>query len=152
MSSTVNILFAEGHKPFSRLIMYVTWSRFSHVGMIDSSGEYVYEAEAFMGVVKTPISDFINRYKGRVVRVSYKCPRPEKAFAFIDEQLGKKYDYRGIFGFIFRTSWQSKNSWFCSELLSKALEEGGNPLFREDYDSRITPEDLWKVNPELSVK
>lgn len=152
MSSTVNILFAEGHKIFSKLIMRVTWSRFSHVGIVDETGEYVYEAEAFMGVVKTPMKSFIERYNGKVVRETFRCESPEKAYAFINAQLGKSYDYMGILGFIFKTSWQSKDSWFCSELISKAMEEGGTPLFRKEYDSRITPEDLWKVNPELTKK
>lgn len=148
-SNKVQILFAEGRKIFSRLIKAVTWSRFSHVGMIDETGEYVYEAEAFMGVVKTPINEFVERYNGRVVREDYNCDNPKNAFAFMESQLGKSYDYSAIFGILFKTDIDKENAWFCSELVVRSIEEGGTSYFRPDYESRITPEDLWKVNPSI---
>lgn len=48
------------------------------------------------------------------------------AYEFLDNQVGKKYDWTGIFlSMIFNTSQHEPNRWFCSEIVAEALVRGG---------------------------
>jgi len=50
---------------------------------------------------------------------------------FLHAQLGKPYDYLGLFGFLFRaTRLQDKHKWFCSELVAEAYATAALPLMR----------------------
>lgn len=45
---------------------------------------------------------------------------------FLEAQLGKRYDWSGIFlSMIFNTSQHEPSRWFCSELVAEALVTGG---------------------------
>jgi len=47
------------------------------------------------------------------------------AHLFLKAQEGKKYDYLGLGGFIWRSNkWQDDSKWFCSELAAAAMEHG----------------------------
>ena len=62
--------------------------------------------------------------------------------AFLDAQLGKKYDYLSVIGFVLYTEDRSKsNRWFCSELVFAALRKVGVEL--------LTRVPAWKVSPAM---
>jgi hypothetical protein len=42
--------------------------------------------------------------------------------AFLQAQVGKKYDMTAIVAFAFDRDWREDDSWFCSELQAAALE------------------------------
>jgi hypothetical protein len=46
-------------------------------------------------------------------------------------QVGKKYDYAGITGFLVRKDIQKAERWFCSELVAAAFESAGAMLLRQ---------------------
>jgi len=65
---------------------------------------------------------------------------------FLFAQVGKKYDYLGLFRFIPICRWILKkadnvNAWFCSELTSEACEQAGRKLLKKP-PQETTPEDI----------
>lgn len=70
----------------------------------------------------------------------------EAIIAAVRSQIGKPYDWTGFGGFVFRSrNWQEDDSWFCSELVAWAFEQGGSPLFTPGISWRITPQHLYQL-------
>lgn len=68
----------------------------------------------------------------------------DKMYEFAKSQEGKKYDYISIFfTFLLPLNLEAKNKWFCSEICSKLLLEGGCN-FREP-PHKIHPNKLYKL-------
>lgn len=131
----MKLIFVRNNKPFSWLIRVFTWSRWSHVGIVD--GDNVIEATATHGVVITPLHDFVARYNDHSfadVVVEYEEAALERAYC----EVGKKYDFTAIVGILFRSGWNDDDSWFCSELVAHAAG-----TYRADRVGRITPEMIW---------
>ena len=63
-------------------------------------------------------------------------------YAFLDNQVGKPYDWRSIVGFYlpnFRRDWQRRDAWFCDELIAGALVACGKfPQRVANERNRIT--------------
>jgi hypothetical protein len=134
----MNVIFARNKKPISLLIRLVTWSRWSHCGII--VGDKVLEAVGGKGVVLTTLDKFKERYTEFDV---CRMPTERGEFAAIDSammELGKAYDLSALFGIMFRTGWECPDSWFCSELIAHA-----SGMFRADRVSRVTPEMIWSL-------
>jgi uncharacterized protein YycO len=72
----------------------------------------------------------------------YEIDAPDAVLAYAVSQLGKKYDWSGVFNFIEpNRNWQEDDSWFCSELVAKAFLEAGTPLINAPAH-RVAPGDL----------
>lgn len=136
--STVKVRFLRSHDIFGLLIRIFTWSKWNHVA-IEVDG-WAYEAMVGRGVRR--INDYFYPKWDSEDSISVDVPDSKKATFFLEEQLGKKYDWMAIFAYPFRTSWQSPHRWFCSELVAKALIEAGHEGIRKKT-YRITPRDLW---------
>ena len=70
----------------------------------------------------------------------------ESLKGFLENQLGKKYDWLAILSLgLFKRDWQSETKWFCSELLLTALNKCTSlRLLNTDADAfRVTPRDLY---------
>ncbi len=79
--------------------------------------------------------------------VSLPCPAATEA-AFLDflrAQLGKPYDIEAIAALVTGRDWRAPDSWFCSELISAALEDCGYLLPLAADVSKITPRDLLLI-------
>lgn len=50
--TTIKVIFSNSKKPLSPLIRAVTWSEYSHVGIISPDGESVLESTLSLGGVK----------------------------------------------------------------------------------------------------
>lgn len=113
------IIFASGNNFSSLLIRAFTLSKWSHVGIID--GDYVIDTQLLTGCIKTPIEEWKRKYLVWE-EASIACPRGlEKALAFTNEQIGTKYDWRGIIGFVVRMDeFERKDRYFCNELILHA--------------------------------
>ena len=49
---------------------------------------------------------------------------------WLDQQVGKAYDYLGLLGFLWRSNkYQNPNKWFCSELAATAFKVAGYHLY-----------------------
>lgn len=59
---------------------------------------------------------------------------------FLRAQVGKKYDWLGILGFIVRSDRaHRKTTWFCSELIAEAFDLIGKPLLARCPPHRMLP-------------
>lgn len=119
------------------LIRLFTFSNWNHVAI--EVGGNVYEALATKGVIKTPAHRYGTWDEMKTVEVD--VPNRTKAIVFLDQQVGKKYDWLALIALPFRTTWQSPHKWFCSELGAKALSCGGKPFRFPFY--RVTPAHLY---------
>lgn len=139
----MKVIFARSNKPIALLIRLVTWSRWHHCAHVSPDGKSVIEAKGGVGVIETPIDNFMSRY--RTVQMS-EIPSidDDKAWEFSKSQLGKDYDLRAVFGILFRTSWDDTSAWFCSELVAAA-----SGIFRHDRINRVSPEHLWMISNDI---
>ena len=118
-------------KLFDRLIRWWTNSRYSHCELIIDG--MANSADAWTNCVRAiTVSGFNPDSWERVAVTGDK----DIALEFVRMQLGKKYDWFGILGFI--VPWKSgdKNKWYCSEFCAAALGIGKRP---------ISPQKLYEV-------
>jgi uncharacterized protein YycO len=135
----LTIVFAKGRHPISYLIRLVTWSRWSHIAVV--FGDEVLESVGGIGVVKTPLPEFIARYSD-VAFAEIPCDSKDVAYQRLTEQCGKPYDFWALLGIVFRLgSWADDNKWFCSELVAYATG-----LWRQERNKRVTPENIWRAS------
>ncbi len=143
--NTLSLLFCTNpHNPLSWAIRAGSWSKWSHVAVID--GNDVIEAVALEGVVVTPLAQRQALDTTWEV-VELPCGNPQAVIAAARSQIGKPYDYTGVLGLGLHRDWQETGKWFCSELVAWAFAQGGAPLFRPESMTRVTPEHLWRLYP-----
>lgn len=116
------------------------WGTVSHVGTMTPDGTVI-EALWGLGVVETPMDEFMARYT-HVEPITHECPNPAAGIAFGRAQVGKPYDRWSIFGNLFRTSWHDPEAWQCAELREAILGAAGRWRFRGD---------TWRISPNLSL-
>lgn len=129
--------------PFSWIIKFFSWSKWSHVALVD--GDYVIEATAMHGVRRVKIEEALHGTKHEFATLP--CKDPQAIIDAAMTQLGKPYDFLAILGIGLKRDWQEDDKWVCSELIGWAADKGGNPLFRKDRVNRITQEHLWMLYP-----
>lgn len=135
----MKIIFATDNKPWSFLIRWFTWSRYSHVAIVNR--QKVIEATLLHGVRVAPLQEFLDKYKENILICDVPKANVKKAWAFATQQLNKPYDLKAVFGLVFRKRWTDDKKWFCSELATVALYNGGATIIRKEA-YRVTPEDL----------
>lgn len=139
----MKVLFCTSNLPASIMVRVATWSRWSHVALVD--GDQAIEA-TWPRVCVTPLRDLLRSHKKFIiVDMPVQLEHELAILAAARSQVGKPYDVTAIFGFLTRRNWQDPDSWFCSELVAWAFEKGGAPLFRSDSLYRVTPQHLWMV-------
>lgn len=141
---TARLLFSTSRHPLSGIVRAGTRSRWSHVGLID--GNSVIEATATHGVVRTRLFESLAR-ASEFAFVELPCTDPAAAIAMAAGEIGKPYDWSGVFGIGFNRDWQEDDAWFCSELVAWAFEETLQPLLRSEVLRRVTPQHLWMLPP-----
>lgn len=143
----IELLFCTNPRnPLSWAIRAGSWSRWSHVAMID--GDTVIESVALKGVVRTPLAE--RQQSDPVWKISaIPCSAPDAVLAAAASQIGKPYDYTAVIGLGLHRDWQRDDAWFCSELTAWAFAQGGHPLFRADAVRRVTPQHLWMMEPNI---
>lgn len=122
------------------MIRAATWSRWSHVALVD--GDTVIEAAALHGVRRVPVISAMDRAKD-IARVDLPCRDSKAVIQAASSQIGKPYDMTALFGLLMHRDWQEDDAWFCSELVAWAFAQGGTPLFRAEALHRVTPQHLW---------
>ena len=60
-------------------------------------------------------------------------------------------DGTAVLGLGLHRDWQQDDSWFCSELAAWSFQQAGSPLFRANAARRVTPQDLWMLQPVAST-
>ncbi len=138
----MKVLFCTSNKIGAIAIRAVTWSQWSHVGVILADNSVV-EA-VWPRVRRVPLETVLAQHTKFAI-IDIPCDE-EKATASALALIGKKYDWRALFGFLIHRDWQSMSQWFCSEAATKVLMDGGTQLFRAEDVHRITPQHLWMLN------
>lgn len=129
----------------SRIILFFSRGGYSHTSVLFDDGTII-EARPFTKIHKLKcIQDGITA-RCRVDIFEVDTTQKEDAIIkeFLEKQIGKKYDYLAIFGFIMYASKEGRKSygrWICSELVFAAFRKAGINLHE-----RI---DAWKVSPTI---
>lgn len=148
----------------SRIIMKATRGDVSHVSLrfrdLDDMDRHVLQQST--GILFTYDHE-IEAIQGAGVRHQQFVPSqnqtwydfdhtPEQALRialFAAAQIGKPYDWKGIWGFATRNDWENPDKWFCSELASAALLNAGiRLLWLPSYKQSPT---VATASPILSV-
>lgn len=145
---SVRLLFSTSRHPGSAIIRAFTWSRWSHVALIN--GDQVIEAAAPHGVRRAPLAQAIE-HAHRSAIVSLPCSDPGRIIAAAASQIGKPYDWTAVLGLGLHRDWQETDAWFCSELVAWAFARAGESLFRAEVLRRVTPQHLWMLQPVSPV-
>jgi hypothetical protein len=127
----------------SWLLRAVLFSRWSHSAVFDADTGLVYEATAWHGVRRRPVEDFFADYPARELReIRVAPPLVLAARQWLDQQLGKGYDWTAIAGFFVRywtgAHWHDPSDWFCSEMSEAFRSRYSTPRFRAE---------AWRVTP-----
>lgn len=128
----MNVIFSRSHTASSLLIRLMTWSRWSHCGVI-LNGQVIHSTAS-----KWVHSESLESFKRN-------CDSWEVAEMPGDASLalpliGKKYDWGGVFGHWFG-AWGDPERWFCSELVAYC-----SGMFRKGRSNRVTPEHIFMVS------
>ena len=135
------LIFTRNHSPTSLLVRAFCWSAWSHVGIV--VGDDVLQVTPAGGVHLAPLRAVkAGASRWEMARLAFASP--EKVTAIACSQIGKRYDWRGVFGLWMRRKLQREDRWFCSELIAWAADVAGEPVFRA-RPWRITPRDLYMV-------
>lgn len=140
------LIFTHSDSWFSRLVCWLTGSRWSHVaigvrrnplpplgwlgGMIDG----VVDARLGSGV--QPPRSWIGFLKERPNFEAFALPLPDAggAGAFLRAQVGAHYDRWGLLSFLFPwRDWQDPAAWYCFELAAATLIAGKVPRALIDH-------------------
>jgi len=146
---SIRMMFTNSKTPMSPLIRAVTWSDFSHcVVLID---EHTIIHSDFHGVRIEPIKDLQDRSRNWMI-VEYECERPLDVIEACKTQLGKPYDFTGLFGIILRdVDLQDDSKWWCSEFPVYAFDVTKQPKFNVEFMHRITPQH-WLLLPHIVIQ
>lgn len=149
MIMSIRMMFTNSKTPMSPLIRAVTWSDFSHCVVLIDDDTIIHSD--FHGVRIEPIKDLQNRSKNWMI-VEYECERPNDVIEACKSQLGKPYDFTGLFGIILRdVDLQDDSKWWCSEFPVYAFDVTKQPKFNVEFMHRITPQH-WLMLPHIVIQ
>ena len=158
MKVKVYIFASKGISLTSRLIRWWQWGfPFTHIAYcldLSAPNDPIVAEAWWNGVrygkfseVHTPGTEFA------VYSVEVTDRQKEKIISgFLAKQIGKPYDWLGILGFPLR-NWklESKNRWFCSELVFTAFKKAGVELLKNTHPSEVSPR-LFLKSPLLQFE
>lgn len=128
------LAFCRGKGFVSALIRWQTWSKYSHVALVTPAG--VYEACVGKGVIRRNFWDDTTGIDFFVLPTP--MHREDALKAFLEHQVGKKYDWLGALRFLTRRK-RSNTRWFCSELAFEAAQFAGVTMLRGISALQVSP-------------
>lgn len=117
MSLIVAFYKDRGHF-FNRMVNWWTGGPYSHVELLFNDGKSASSSNRDRGVRYKYIQYSADRWD--FIELDDKFSDAD-ARAFFDKNSHRKYDYLGLFGFVWRAHKGSKNRLFCSESVMSAL-------------------------------
>lgn len=143
----VYVCLHRGSSLVSRLIRWHSRGEYSHASIVLPDGRH-FESREGKGVLCHPKFTLTNQTE-QVDRFILKQPLNEQELnyltAYLEAQVGKKYDWPMVLGFLSRSEHEGHESggkWFCSELVYAALLATGRPLLATHESWRIDPATL----------
>lgn len=139
------VLLMAGKGIYSTLIKWQTWSDVSHAAFLLPDGNIL---EAWQGagvrIRDYPAGPGIEVYTiPDITEAEWK-----RVLDFAKAQVGKKYDYMGIFRFLTREKSEMDDKWFCSELVFEAFKQAGIHLLERIKSYQVSP-GILKLSPRL---
>jgi len=152
----LKILQYRGRSLISKAIRLQTRSIYSYSAILlggDATTGEVFEAWHKGGVLRS--RDYLAVHSPRTLVDVFRIDAnfdEEKVRAFLETQLGKKYDYHAVVRFMTRRKVRDNDKWFCSELVASAFDVGGidliNPRIARSY---LSPRDI-ALSPVLAFE
>ena len=122
----------------SKLIRWQTNGVYSHAALQLPSGEIIQAWHNPAKVrIRPTLKDWSNVEAFQVDGMT--ADQWDKAIAWSKAQIGKGYDFGGVFRFVTRWRKPQDEKWFCSELVFQALLEAGVPLLERVTSSQVSP-------------
>jgi uncharacterized protein YycO len=149
----IQIALYRGKSFFSRVIMFLNWSEYSHASFLTSRGTEIEawatgEGNLWKRLTGGKVREvkFGSNHTADTIVDIYDIPAlTEEQAARIEERIrtkvGCKYDWPGCFRFITRVKPVLDDRWFCSELIAWAFEQEGFFLTRKSCH-KTYPADL----------
>lgn len=138
----MKLVFCNSNMIGSWIIRKLTFSRWSHVAIVD--GDTVIEA-VWPRVRRIPLSHLLETHRDHEfaeIDVEFESV----ALSFAASQIGKRYDWRALFGMLTPTrDWERSDEWDCAEFAAADINAGSRrPIFRDEY--RVTPQMLYLLS------
>ena len=112
----------------------------SHVELLMSSG-LMFSASQYENEVRYKMFKYSNAWT--IIDLNTDVEQDKHIRNFCANENGKKYDYRGILGFLIPFVDDNRDKWFCSEICAEALKQVGY-LDIED-SAKISPAKLKEL-------
>jgi uncharacterized protein YycO len=146
---TPRIALYRGRGTVGWLIKRQTRSVYSHAALlVPGSSDRVLESREFAGVQLTTLSEYDKTFIDWFAIPDMKPEQYERAFNFAMMQMGMKYDYWSVARFLTKVPARENDKWFCSELVHKAIAEGGTRLLCRIQSAEVSP-GLLSYSPRL---
>jgi uncharacterized protein YycO len=142
----IKLRFVQGGQIDSKVIRWDTRCLWSHVECMWTD-KTTFGAMLKGGVCERLLSN--RNYKDvtatEVWEIQCSAGQENAFHDWMRRQNGKPYDWRAILSFgLGSRDWRAEDSWFCSELVSRALEVAELLKLPKDIPvNRITPRDVW---------
>jgi uncharacterized protein YycO len=138
----MKLVFSNSHLIGSWIIRKLTFSRWSHVAIVD--GDTAIEA-VWPRVRRVPLAHLLETHRDHEF-AEIDVEMESVALSFAGSQIGKRYDLRALFGLITPTrDWERTEQWDCAELVAAAINAGSRKhLFRNE--ARVTPQMLYLLS------
>ena len=140
----MKVIFVNAFKtwlPSNWITAIWTRGKYSHC-------EFLFEDGRMFGASFThnecQYSEFEPHDKYEIHTIDFSPEEEEAVKLFCDKHEGKKYDYRGLFGFVFKSGkFDDKDRAFCSEIMSEGLN-GCTKFQSSKKPHRMSPVKLHK--------
>ena len=123
----ITLQFVMGRGPVSRAIALFSAGLLSHVDAVLPDGRLLGARSDRLDGIPPGARIRPPKYETWEATTCRPLDAPaEKQSAFWDflfGEVGKPYDHTAIWGFAVGRNWRAPDSWFCSELISAALEQ-----------------------------
>ena len=141
----MKIAFYKGDNILDDLVIFFSRGGYSHCCVVLNDGSII-EAKPFTSVrwCKSMTEKLECNSKIDIFEVVTNSEQDKIIEDFLKKQLGKKYDYLSVIGFVLYDTNEGRKKygkWFCSELVFAAFQKAGIDLLK-----RI---DAWKVSPTI---
>jgi hypothetical protein len=131
----IKLRFTYNPTWYNRAIRAYTWYPYTHVDYCMDDGSYI-SAIPGKGVIQHTLSAKTEQF----LFIDADKPIVEH---YLKQEIGKPYDWWGIFGIATHRNWQEPDKWFCSELIAYAINKS-KPFFYIN-SNKITPRDVALV-------
>lgn len=124
--TSICLQFVGGNDFPSKLIEWFSAGHYSHVDVVLPTGDLLGAREDKVGGKDPGVQIRPPNYESFHVKtdMTLSCTAKEARdfYRYLNDQVGKPYDKPAILGFVFGRDWRQEDSWFCSELVARALE------------------------------